>query len=177
MVRMFDFYGNEYDVLYSFMHNDKVAYVAYGIAEDGSESGMRSDHPTVITSALYHIPPTKKRHEETTRINKEITSLNEKYKALQEEYEKLFESHRVDRNKILQEEFVEYTESIDLADDLAYQVAWLIRNYILDPRSRVSDALLHYLRIGSLDGPSDMNEWLLKYEAKMPHKKIEGVDS
>ena len=48
------------------------------------------------------------------------------------------------------------------ADRLAYEVAVLIEKKILDPRSRVGDALLDYLRIGC-GGPPSVPEWMEEY--------------
>jgi hypothetical protein len=50
------------------------------------------------------------------------------------------------------------------ADNLAFFVGRLVVNGHLDARSGAADALLEYLNIGGVDGPSTVPEWLESYE-------------
>lgn len=52
------------------------------------------------------------------------------------------------------------------ADRLAAAVARLIKIGHLDARSEAGDALLDYMKIGGLDGPKDVAEWIAKYELR-----------
>lgn len=51
------------------------------------------------------------------------------------------------------------------ADRLAYEVAKAVGRGSIGSRSAVGDALLDYLGIGTLDGPSDVPTWIEQYEA------------
>ena len=52
----------------------------------------------------------------------------------------------------------------DQADKLAYEVAKLVIGRHLNSRSGASDALLLYLNVGGINGPSTVPEWIQKYE-------------
>lgn len=49
------------------------------------------------------------------------------------------------------------------ADRLAYAVAQLIQQRVIDTRSEAGDALLDYLDIGGPDGPKDVPSWMYQY--------------
>ena len=50
------------------------------------------------------------------------------------------------------------------ADKLAYHVAVAIANGWIATRSAIDDALLNYLEIGGVDGPTDVPTWIDEYE-------------
>jgi hypothetical protein len=52
------------------------------------------------------------------------------------------------------------------ADNLAYFVGRLVVNGHLDARSGAADALLEYLNIGGVDGPSTVPEWLESHDVR-----------
>lgn len=52
------------------------------------------------------------------------------------------------------------------ADRLAMAVVRLIELGRLDARSEAGDALLDYLRIGGIDGPRSVPEWVEKYKKR-----------
>ena len=50
------------------------------------------------------------------------------------------------------------------ADRLAYQVARLVHLRVIGERSGASDALLDYLNVGGIGGPSNVPDWMKEYE-------------
>ncbi len=50
------------------------------------------------------------------------------------------------------------------ADRLAHAAAIEVQRGAIDSRSAIGDALLDYLRVGQVDGPSSVPEWLDRYE-------------
>lgn len=50
------------------------------------------------------------------------------------------------------------------ADALAYECAKAVRSGRLDARSGIADALLDYLDVGGLGGPTDVSSWMRDYE-------------
>lgn len=56
------------------------------------------------------------------------------------------------------------------ADRLALAVARLVEMRVIDARSEAGDALLDYLKIGGIDGPSSVPEWVENYLATSKRK-------
>ena len=54
------------------------------------------------------------------------------------------------------------------ADKLAYECSRLIDRGVLDSRSGVADALLNYLNVGGLGGPSTVPQWQEEYLQTKP---------
>ena len=52
------------------------------------------------------------------------------------------------------------------ADRLAYAVAKCIECGAIGTRSGPADALLAYLKIGGLDGPKSVRDWVRSYESR-----------
>ncbi len=52
------------------------------------------------------------------------------------------------------------------ADRMAYEIARLVKLGRIDERSAASDAMLAYMRIGGVDGPRSVPEWVEAYEIK-----------
>ena len=54
------------------------------------------------------------------------------------------------------------------ADRLAREVARLVNSKVIDSRSRASDAMLDYLQVGWVDGPTTVPEWCEQYDKLTP---------
>ena len=62
------------------------------------------------------------------------------------------------------------------ADRLAYECARQIRLGKIDARSGIGDALLDYLHIGGIDGPSSVPEWMRQYDVRQAINEAEGKE-